>query len=265
MPNIKLILMAFALLGISVGMIAKGDLLAEEEKIISEPQGEPSISPPVDTPEQALEKLSQRLSSGKAPDLLPEKDDHSTDFNEQTTRPDVIDITTKRPSSLGDPELDNLYQATQNKADKTVFSVTTSRYLNLQRELELIQREREEKSSLEEAKREIDDRMQEMDKKVTEAQRLKDELNSTITRKIDSNENLRQLVSLYESMPAENVVKIIRQLPLTTSINIIRMMSPKKSSKLLSTMEANMAAEFSRRLIKKPEGKIVATTTGGNS
>lgn len=119
-------------------------------------------------------------------------------------------------------------------------------YINLAREMERSQRDHQQEDSLKLLKQELESRRKELSG-------IQQTLSKDIKKKTEENENLRLLVTLYESMKASEVSELLKRMPLTFSVTILKMMSPKKSSKVLAVMDPKMAAQVSRLLIQSPE------------
>lgn len=76
---------------------------------------------------------------------------------------------------------------------------------------------------------------------------------------VAQNENLKLLMSLYESVKPDEAAELLKRLPLPVAVTMIEQMSPRKSSKILSAMDPKFAAEVSRRIIHG--GETVAKAT----
>lgn len=90
---------------------------------------------------------------------------------------------------------------------------------------------------------------------------LQTKINEDIKNRIENNPNVRLLVTLYESLSPDQAANLIKRLPMTVSLKMVQMMSPKKFSKILASMDPKYASELSRRLIREPA--VAASTEAG--
>ncbi len=136
-----------------------------------------------------------------------------------------------------------------------VDTAANSLYVDLVREMDLAERIRKEQSSTGSfaiVRNEVED-------KLSELKNLTASLETKLDNKSSTNENLKLLVTLYESLGADQAAELLKRMPFTVSLNMIQMMSPKKASKILAAMDPKNAAEVSRRLIKMPS--VASNTT----
>lgn len=92
--------------------------------------------------------------------------------------------------------------------------------------------------------------MTELDQKIKEMDQARTDLAKTAEPKKQANKNFQLLVTLYESISAEQAADLLKKLPVSVSVEMMQKMNPKKSSKILAVMDAKIAAEISRRLIQ---------------
>lgn len=123
-------------------------------------------------------------------------------------------------------------------------------YMDLMREIDLSQRERNDQRSLGLMQDELEKKMQELDG-------VKKNLSDEIQKKVEANDNLKLMVSLYETLDASQAADLLKRLPASISMTMLKMMVPKKASKVLAAMEPKIAAEMSRRMIQAPNTTII--------
>lgn len=151
------------------------------------------------------------------------------------------------------PPVADLYNATQIDADNTNLVVhSETMYVDLARELELSERERNSKGISDDKESVIKSLETELDQRITELKVLQEKLSGDIKTKTEKNENLKLLVSMYEALSPSQAADLIKQLPYSVSLTMMEMMNQKKSSKILAAMDSKFAAEFSRRLLRAP-------------
>ncbi len=92
--------------------------------------------------------------------------------------------------------------------------------------------------------------MSELDEKIKEMEKIRNDLTKTAEPKKQSNKNFQLLVTLYESISADQAAELLKKLPVSVSVEMMQKMNPKKSSKILAVMDTKIAAEISRRLIQ---------------
>lgn len=127
-------------------------------------------------------------------------------------------------------------------------------YVNLSREMERTQREKFQEANLKLLHQELDQRQKELGK-------IQESLSKEIKKKTEDNENLKLVVTLYESLKPAEAAELLKRLPLVVSVELIKMMSQRKSGKILAAMEPKLAAQISRLLIQSPE--VASSKTGG--
>ena len=148
------------------------------------------------------------------------------------------------PESMPYPaDLSFLFENTQNNPNKTFLVNDGSESLiDLSREQERFSREKNTGKDFASIKKELGDRLQELGK-------MREELSKEVKKKTDSNDNLTLLVKLYETMSADKVASLLKQMPLNVSLEVIRKMKPKVSSQVLAAMDEHYASEIGRRLL----------------
>lgn len=92
--------------------------------------------------------------------------------------------------------------------------------------------------------------MSELDEKIKEMENARNELAKSVEPKKQANKNFQLLVTLYESISADQAAELLKKLPVSVSVEMMQKMNPKKSSKILAVMDSKIAAEISRRLIQ---------------
>lgn len=125
---------------------------------------------------------------------------------------------------------------------------SNSLYVNLAREMQLAERKREsavDQTSVDVLSGEVRDRLEEL-------KALSGLLETKIEQKTAENGNLKLLVTLYESISADQAAELLKRIPFPVSLTVFQMMSPRKSAKILAAMDPKIGAELSRRLIKMP-------------
>lgn len=157
-----------------------------------------------------------------------------------------IQLPEEKPELSRDELKAALIQATQNDPEKTFLVKGDKNFVDLEREQERLVLERDKISTTNNVEQEIIARL-------TEMKDLANQLNKEVGKKVTASDHLKQLVTLYESINAEQATQILKQLPTSMSVSILSMMNPKKSSKILAAMEPYLAADMSRRLLKEPQ------------
>lgn len=153
--------------------------------------------------------------------------------------------------------LDFLYETLRKDPDGGNMIVDNNApYVDLRKEIEMAVRMREKGRQTAAVDDEVTVRLKEM-------ARLKEELAKMVEEKTQASQSLQLLVSLYESISADKVAKVLRQMPFSVSLAVMKTMSPRKSSKILAEMEDKYAAEMSRRLLQTSQKKISLQTTEG--
>lgn len=162
-----------------------------------------------------------------------------------------------------------------------LMTAGNSVYVDLEREIQLEQSMRERRIDLRVVSDELNERVIEMKQlqagiqeppmakalqgKLDESETLRKQLEAQMQDQIKLNDNLKLLVTLYESLKAEEAAGLIKHLPPNVALQMMRMMSPRKSSKILSVMEPRLAAELSKRLIQAPAPSAPVATAKGAS
>jgi len=151
-------------------------------------------------------------------------------------------------------DLSFLYERTHQNPDFTLLvTEPNSLYINLKRELERLEREKANPIKATEVRNEVSNKVDELKDVQNQMQKLEQErekLAKEVPQKAQSNENLLLLIKLYESISPEKVASLLKQMPMAVSMQIVKMMNPKKSSQVLSAMDDRMATEISKRLIQ---------------
>ena len=101
-----------------------------------------------------------------------------------------------------------------------------------------------------------------MEERQKELAKLQGDLSKEIKKKTEDNENLRLVINLYESLKPDEAAGLLKRMPLSVTVTMIKMMSPKKSSKILAVMDPKLAAQISRLLIQSPT--VASTSNGGD-
>ncbi len=155
------------------------------------------------------------------------------------------------------PDLKFLYDQTQFDPEKINLVVEDNPvFVDLKREMERLQREKEKQSTASAMENEIGSRIQEMGK-------LREELGKEVKEKVAANDNLSLLVKLYETISPDKVATILKGMPFSVSLEIMKMMKPKKTSLILSAMDEKFAGEMSRRLIQSGSYSSSSQSKGG--
>ncbi len=139
-----------------------------------------------------------------------------------------------------------LIEKTQNDPEKSFLVKGNVKFVDLEREQERFGQDRDKVVLSKNLDQELQNRLNEM-------KELQNQLNKEVSKRVSVNDHLKQLVTLYESISADQATQIIKQLPTTLSVSILSMMNPKKSSKILAVMEPHLAADMSRRILKEPQ------------
>ncbi|MBX7148459.1 hypothetical protein K1X76_05190 [bacterium] len=156
------------------------------------------------------------------------------------------------------PKRELLFDGSETKTVDSEINADNALYMNLAKEIEFNEKERDKRHEMSYSMME-----EELDKRLKELVGLKEELNKQIDNKVENNENLKLLVNLYQTISADQAAQLLKQMPLTVSSTMIRMMDPKKSAKIMAAMDARFATEISKRLIKGPVASNAPTTTTG--
>lgn len=157
--------------------------------------------------------------------------------------------------------------AEENKVDDSEYAKAkridkeNALYMDLAREIELEARDRSKRESGADNEQ-VKLLQSELDGKLKELEVIRKEVSKEVKAKAEANENLKLLVSLYETISAEQTAELLKRMPASVSLAVMQMMSPKKASKILSAMDPKVAAELSRRLITTP---ALATNNGGSN
>ena len=139
-----------------------------------------------------------------------------------------------------------MFEATQNSREKKdLINGGTSFLIDLTREKERILREKKNEQDLTKVKVEVTERLKELEK-------IRQELSKEVKKKTEGNDNILFLVKLYETMSADKVASLLKQMPFNISIEMIRRMKPKISSQVLAAMDERLASEIGRKLIQSP-------------
>ncbi len=177
-------------------------------------------------------------------------------MNTALTPEQTLVMSTEAPGGRN-ANLDFLYETLRKDPAKGNMIVDSNApYVDLRKEIEMAVRVREKGTQ----KAAVDD---EVTVRLKEMAKLKEELAKMIEEKTQASQSLQLLVSLYESISADKVAKILRQMPFSVSLAVMKTMSPRKSSKILAEMEDKYAAEMSRRLLQTNQKKISLQTAGG--
>lgn len=129
-------------------------------------------------------------------------------------------------------------------------------FVDLARELERNRKSGEEEGNLKLLKEELSLR----EKELTQIQ---EDLSKTVQKKTEENENLKLLISLYESLKADEAAGLLKRLPMNMTLVMMQKMNPKKSSKILAAMDPKMAAQVSRLLVRSPQVSTLEPQKGG--
>ncbi len=131
-----------------------------------------------------------------------------------------------------------------------------SLYMDLNRELELAKRERQRHEGQDTNETDLKKFNEELAGRVKELQQVREDLSKQVEKKKENNPNLQYLVGLYESIKPVEAAELLKRLPLTVTVTMMQMMSPKKTSKILSAMDPKLATEISRRVIRSTTAQL---------
>lgn len=146
-----------------------------------------------------------------------------------------------------------LYYATHQDPKRLAFVTDdSSLYVDLVREIELSKRERGNRVDQNRYIKEVKDLNEELTKRLTELDEVKERLKQKVNNKQKDNANLDHLITLYESISADQAAGLMRKLPIRVATRMMQKMSPRKSSKILAAMDEKYAAEMSKRLLRQP-------------
>jgi flagellar motility protein MotE (MotC chaperone) len=168
--------------------------------------------------------------------------------------PETTPAATQQPSpieAVGQPVF-----LDQKPTDDEVAK-ENDRYIRLTREMEKAQKTKTDEDTLKLLNQELEARQ-------TELGQIQKDLSQTVKKKTEDNENLRLLITLYESMKADEVAALLKKMPLQMSVTVVKMMNPKKASKVISAMDPSMAAQVSRLLVQIPQPQSQVASKGAN-
>lgn len=160
--------------------------------------------------------------------------------------PVATQLEEEKPSKTPEELKADLINKTQNTPDKTFLVKGDNKFVNLEREEERFLRDQDKVLVAQNINKELEEKLNEM-------KEIKNQLSKDVNKRVSVNDHIKQLVTLYESISAEQATQIIKQLPSALSVSILSMMNPKKSSKILATMEPHMAADMSKKILKEPQ------------
>lgn len=164
----------------------------------------------------------------------------------------------------------NQTQTPPETAGVNLSSSDNALFIDLAREIEVSERERKRMETLKGTNYKVSVVEEELKNRLAELNRLKEQLNATvpgvagdIKKKEKENEKLVLLVSLYESLSAEQAADLMKRLPIPVTLTMFEMMNTKKSSKILAAMDPKMAAELSQRILRTSSATLASAETGG--
>lgn len=160
-------------------------------------------------------------------------------------------------------ELESMIYADVNHMD--LLTGGNAAYVDLQREIAQEQMLRQQQVQMPVLHGELSARLDELKALQAQLEANRVQVKDKVAEGIGANDNLKLLVTLYESLKAEEAAGLIKHLPPNVALQMLRMMSPRKSSKILSVMEPRLAAEISKRLIREPAETAAAPAKGGAS
>ncbi len=184
--------------------------------------------------------------------LVPEAPE--TKATKETTAP-AVPVTAPAPATKT-AATDQPVFLDQKPAQDEVAQ-ENERYIRLTREMEKAQQKKTEEETLKLLTEELAARQAELGQ-------IQKNLSQTVSKKTEDNENLRLLITLYESMKADEVSALLKRLPMPLTVTIVKMMNPKKASKIIAAMDASMAAQVSRLLIQLPQPQPQVASKGVN-
>lgn len=136
-----------------------------------------------------------------------------------------------------------LFESVYGEDPKLDLIVQENRlYVDLKRELARVRQDQQRKDVLEIIQAEVA-------AKLTELETLRETLSKEVGEQSEANENLKLVIALLEALKPDQAAGLLKQMPMHVSLATMRMMGPRKASKILSAMEPKFAAEVSRRLI----------------
>ena len=146
-------------------------------------------------------------------------------------------------------------------------------YVDLAREIERSERDRRVQGNARQAEegvsllqgqiKEREAELENLQKNLKSLDSLQTKINDDIKNRIENNPNIKLLVTLYESLSAEQSADLLKRLPMTISLKMVQMMNPKKFSKIMAAMDPKFASELSKRLIREPALASIAEPAGG--
>ncbi|MBI4239295.1 MAG: hypothetical protein HY696_12880 [Deltaproteobacteria bacterium] len=129
-------------------------------------------------------------------------------------------------------------------------------YVDLQHELERERILQERRFSVGILVGEYQQRTQELEQLRQRMDTLQQGVGGQLGKQVDGNDNLKLLITLYESIKPNEAAELLKRLPLGVSVTMMQRMSPRKASKVLSALDPKVAAEISRRLIRNPTAAL---------
>lgn len=213
---------------------------------------------------QSLESRPAAESQPVSKNNLPNQSENSKENGNQKTL------------KISQQDLDFLFQQSHGPSSSSrLVSQSNALYVDLKREIERLQRETvirqaalefqeeagESLNELTAVKNHLKD-LEKMRASVQELEKAREAVSKEIPEQAEKNENLKRITKLYETIAPDKVAVLMKQLPLSLTLEILHQMNPKKSAQVLAEMDSHFASEVSRRFVQYVPPSLKSTQIG---